>query len=209
MVHLGGMFRSLTLQLYTRAAPVLRQSSCAATTWRLHMVHAPPVSTLPGLHRQAPPACCGLHTSSSLHKHRRDAEEDEFQQMLRSHRQELRKTPRAAVYLSLASLLPVVGAPLTMSLGGYYYPEMAFLQLAAASCLLSFYGGIRWGISVPENSPLRPDALNLGLGALLPFFAWTSLVVSDDMSVAALMLIGGMLLGVFGGVGLLPRFRFG
>lgn len=184
-----------------------RQGLHAVNTWRWYRTQAPAIAALPTQQRSAPVASCGLHTSSSLHKRKR-SDDDEFTQALQSYRQELRKTPRPAVYLSLAGLVPVVVAPLTMTFGGYYYPEMAFLQLAAANCLLSFYGGIRWGISVPENSPLRPDSVNLLLGALLPFIAWTSLVISDNIHTAALTVIGGMVLGIFGGVGILPPYPF-
>ncbi|KAM3914173.1 transmembrane protein 69 isoform 2-T3 [Leptodactylus fuscus] len=199
----------------TAALPPLQRPITAALpplqrpiTATLPPLQRPITAALPPLQRPSPLLHCGVHTSSSLHKRRSSAEDDEVSQALQNYGQELRKTPRPAVYLSLAGLLPVVAAPLTMTFGGYYYPEMAFLQLAAANCLLSFYGGIRWGISVPDNSPLRPDSLNLGLGALLPLVAWTSLLLSDNIGVSALMLIGGMLMGVLGGVGLLPPYPF-
>lgn len=179
----------------------------AADTWRSYRTQASAIAALPVPLRSAPLASCGLHTSSSLHKRKR-SDDDEFNQTLQSYRQELRKMPRPAVYLSLAGLVPTVVAPLTMIFGGNYYPEMAFLQLAAANCLLSFYGGIRWGISVPEDSPLRPDSVNLMLGALLPFVAWMSLVISDNIATAALTSIGGMVFGIFGGVGMLAPYPF-
>ncbi|XP_075688735.1 transmembrane protein 69 [Rhinoderma darwinii] len=208
LLRLGAKCRPMALQLCKMAAPACRLKSDAAITWRSYRTSVTTIAALPILPRSASLLSSRLHTSGPLQKRRRDDEDDEFNQMLQSYRQELRKTPKPAVYLSLAGLLPVLVAPLTMAFGGYYYPEMAFLQLAAANCLLSFYGGIRWGISVPENSPLRPDSLNLGLGALLPFIAWTSLVVSDDISVSALTVIGGMVFAVFGGVGMLPPYPF-
>ncbi|XP_044157452.1 transmembrane protein 69 [Bufo gargarizans] len=203
MLRLGVRCRPVALQLCKMAAPVCRQWSHEAVTWR---TRAPAVLALPCPQRSPLLLARGLHTSCSLHKRRRNPEDEEFSQTLQSYRQELRKTPRPAVYLSVTGLVPVVVAPLTMCLGGYYYPEMAFLQLAAANCLLSFYGGIRWGISVPENSPIRPDSLNLGLGALLPLVAWMSLIGLDNISVAGATVIGGMLLGAVGGVGMLPPY---
>ncbi|KAG9464722.1 hypothetical protein GDO78_019473 [Eleutherodactylus coqui] len=184
-------------KLRTMAAAVCSQKTHVATTWRSYPMQAPPFAAL---QRSAPLLLRrSVHTSSSLRKRRRNPEDEELSQLLQNYREELRKTPRPAVYLTLASLVPVVVAPLTMSLGGYYYPEMAYLQFAAANCVLSFYGGIRWGISVPENSPLQPDSLNLGLGKALFFFAWTSLVLWDSLCESALMLVGGIILAACGG----------
>ncbi|XP_073499713.1 transmembrane protein 69 [Phyllobates terribilis] len=208
MLRLGGKCWPSVQQFCKMAGPVCRQTTHAAITWRSFRIRAPPISTLSALQRSAPLRCCGLHTSSSLHKRRQNAQEEEFDQTMQNYKDELRKTPRPAVYLSVAGLIPVVVAPLTMSFGGYYYPEMAFLQLAAANCLLSFYGGIRWGISVPENSTFRPDSLNFGLGAFLPFVAWTSLVVSDDISISAVTVMAGLIVGALGGFGMLPPFPF-
>ncbi|XP_056387670.1 transmembrane protein 69 [Hyla sarda] len=208
LLRLGGKCWPSALQLCKMAAPVCRQKSHAVITWKSYMTQFPAMAALTTLRCPPPPLSRGFHSSSSLHKRRRNEQDDEFNQMLENHRQELKKTPRSAVYLSLAGLAPMVVAPLTMSIGGYYYPEMAYLQIATASCLLSFYGGIRWGISVPENSPWGPDSLNFLLGALLPFVAWTALLTSDDILVSALTVISGMVLGVFGGVGMLHPFPF-
>ncbi|XP_071984068.1 transmembrane protein 69 isoform X1 [Engystomops pustulosus] len=208
MLRLGGRSWQMALQLCKMVAPVVRQKTHMAPSWRWSRAQALAVVAHPTLRCGSPLLRCTLHTSSTLHKRRKDPQEEEFNEIIQNYRQELRKTPRPAVYLSLAGLVPVVAAPLTMSFGGHYYPEMAFLQLAAANCLLSFYGGIRWGISVPESSSLRPEALNLGLGVMLPFMAWMSLLLSDNISAAAITIIGGLLVGVFGGVGLLPPFPF-
>ncbi|XP_069594129.1 transmembrane protein 69 [Ranitomeya imitator] len=208
MLRLGGKCWPSVQQFCKMSGPGCRQTSHASITWRSFRILASPNAALHTLQRSAPLHCCGLHTSSSLHKRRQNAQEEEFDQMMKNYKDELRKTPRSAVYLSVAGLVPVVVAPLTMNFGGYYYPEMAFLQLASASCLLSFYGGIRWGISVPENSPFRPDSLNFILGAFLPFVAWTALVVSDDIIVAAVTVIGGLVVGALGGFGMLPPFPF-
>ncbi|XP_069837358.1 transmembrane protein 69 isoform X2 [Dendropsophus ebraccatus] len=207
LLRLVGKCRPLALQFNKMAAPVCEQRSYVAITWRSYRMQFPTTAAVPSVQWPSPPLIRGFHTSSLLHK-RRDKQDDEFREMLQNYRQELKKTPRPAVYLSLAALAPVAVAPLTMSIGGHYYPEMAFMQIAAANCLLSFYGGMRWVIPAPENSPLRHDTLNLLLGALLPFMAWMSLVISDNISVSALTWICGMLLGVFGGVGMLPPFPF-
>ncbi|KAM4021914.1 transmembrane protein 69 [Anomaloglossus baeobatrachus] len=208
LMRLGRKCWPAAAQLCKMAGPGCRQTTQAVTTWRSCRMPSPAIAALPALQRSTPLLCGGFHTSASLHKRRTTDQEDEFNQVLQNYRDELKKTPRPAVYLSLAGLVPVVAAPLTMSFGGCYYPEVAFFQLAAANCLLSFYGGIRWGISIPENSPLRPDSLNLMLGAFLPFVAWTSLVLSDDISVSAVMVMGGLILGALGGVGMLPPFPF-
>ncbi|XP_073400566.1 transmembrane protein 69 isoform X2 [Dendrobates tinctorius] len=208
MLRLVGKCWPSVQQFCKMAGPGCRQASHAASAWRSFRIRASPIAALPTLQHSAPLHCCGLHTSSSLHKRRLNAQEEEFDQMMQNYKDELRKTPRSAVFLSIAGLIPVVVAPLTMNFGGYYYPEMAFTQLASASCLLSFYGGIRWGISVPENSPFRPDLLNFGIGTFLQFVAWTALVVSHDILVAAVTVIGGLIVGALGGFRMLPPFPF-
>uniref|UniRef100_A0A2K6S5F1 Transmembrane protein 69 n=1 Tax=Saimiri boliviensis boliviensis TaxID=39432 RepID=A0A2K6S5F1_SAIBB len=73
----------------------------------------------------------------------------------------LPKSPKPALYITVAGLIPFVAPPLVMLMTKTYIPILAFTQIAYGVTFLSFLGGIRWGFALPEGSPAKPNVLNL------------------------------------------------
>ena len=59
-------------------------------------------------------------------------------------------SPKPALYITLAGLIPFVAPPLVMVMTKTYIPMLAFTQMAYGASFLSFLGGIRWGFALPE-----------------------------------------------------------
>ncbi|KFV84450.1 Transmembrane protein 69, partial [Struthio camelus australis] len=117
----------------------------------------------------------------------------------------LKDSPKPALYLSLAGLIPFVSAPLVMAIQGTYYPELAFAQITYGAIIVSFLGGIRWGFAVPENSPAKPDWLNLANSTVPPLFAWQALLFKD-VTHGAILLVMGLGIALHYDLGLLPTY---
>ncbi|XP_063794761.1 transmembrane protein 69 isoform X2 [Pseudophryne corroboree] len=206
---LRGMCFPLALQLRgirvsKVTAPICRHSSFSGTTLSTKGLLS--TTRLPLLRLSPTSLGCrlGLHTSAQHLKKRKDTE-DNYIALLGGYAQELKNAPKSTMSLSLFGLIPLVAAPLTMSITKCYHPELAFMQLACANCILCFFGGVRWGFMVPESSPAK---LGFVLGAVLPYTAWVSLILCEDIGVSALMLIGSLIILQFGGVGMLHPYPF-
>ncbi|NXB91070.1 TMM69 protein, partial [Vidua chalybeata] len=91
----------------------------------------------------------------------------------------LKDCPKPALYLSLGGLIPFVAVPLAMATQGTYCPELAFAQVAYGAATASFLGGMRWGFALPENSPAKPDWLNLANGTVPALLACQALLFKD------------------------------
>ncbi|NXG46825.1 TMM69 protein, partial [Psilopogon haemacephalus] len=101
----------------------------------------------------------------------------------------LKDSPKPALYLSLAGLVPFVSVPLAMAIQGTYYPELVFAQVMYGAVTVSFLGGMRWGFALPENSPAKPDWMNLANSTVLPLFAWQALLYKDITNGAVLLVL--------------------
>ncbi|NXG28495.1 TMM69 protein, partial [Dromaius novaehollandiae] len=117
----------------------------------------------------------------------------------------LKDSPKPALYLSLAGLIPFVSVPLVMAIQGTYYPELAFAQITYGAVIVSFLGGIRWGFAVPENSPAKPDWLNLANSTVPPLFAWQALLFKD-VTHGAILLVMGLGIALHYDLALLPTY---
>lgn len=69
-------------------------------------------------------------------------------------------------------------------------PHIAYGQLAYAATILSFIGGMRWGLTLPQGSTQSPDWHNLIYSITPSLIAWGSLLVSPTVGSAILM--GGL-----------------
>ncbi|NWV36538.1 TMM69 protein, partial [Grantiella picta] len=128
----------------------------------------------------------GFHTSLPVFKKKTPAEsEAESQKSLES----LKYSPKPALYLSLGGLVPFVAVPLAMVIQGTYYPQLAFAQVAYGAATASFLGGMRWGFALPENSPAKPDWLNLVNGTVPPLLACQALLFKDTTHGAVLLVV--------------------
>ncbi|NXE86094.1 TMM69 protein, partial [Menura novaehollandiae] len=117
----------------------------------------------------------------------------------------LRDSPKPALYLSLLGLIPFVSVPLAMAIQGTYCPELAFAQVAYSAATVSFLGGMRWGFALPENSPAKPDWLNLANGTVPPLLACQALLFKDT-SQGAVMLVVALGIMLHYDISLLPTY---
>ncbi|XP_035750144.1 transmembrane protein 69 [Egretta garzetta] len=117
----------------------------------------------------------------------------------------LKDSPKPALYLSLAGLIPFVSVPLSMALQGTYYPEAAFAQITYGAVTVSFLGGMRWGFALPENSPAKPDWLNLANSTVPPLLAWQALLFKD-VTHGAIMLVIALGIALHYDISLLPTY---
>ena len=98
-----------------------------------------------------------------------------------------------ATRLGLAGLLPfVAGAALVWVVRPEANPFVAQALAAYAALILSFLGGIHWGLAM--RAPAPPPAL-LAWGVVPSLVAWPALLMRAD---AALVVHGLMLLACYG-----------
>uniref|UniRef100_H3AVV9 Transmembrane protein 69 n=1 Tax=Latimeria chalumnae TaxID=7897 RepID=H3AVV9_LATCH len=133
-----------------------------------------------------------LHASPRACRKRRAEEEPQKRELdlLRYDMRELKNSPKPALYLGFGGLIPFVSAPLLMGAMEAYYPEVAFAQVAYGACIVSFLGGARWGFAIPENSPAKPDWLNLANSVVPSLIAWLALLFRDNVTGATLLVMG-------------------
>ncbi|NXN92200.1 TMM69 protein, partial [Rhinopomastus cyanomelas] len=117
----------------------------------------------------------------------------------------LKESPKPALYLSLGGLIPFVSVPLSMAIQGTYDPEMVFAQIMYGAVTVSFLGGMRWGFALPENSPAKPDWLNLANSIVPPVFAWQALLFKD-VTIGAIMVIMALGIALHYDISLLPPY---
>uniref|UniRef100_A0A8D0KJX1 Transmembrane protein 69 n=1 Tax=Salvator merianae TaxID=96440 RepID=A0A8D0KJX1_SALMN len=148
-----------------------------------------------------------FHSSCSSWKKKkpREAEPRELPPLLRDILS-LKNSPKPALYLGFAGLIPFISLPLIMIIQKVYYPELAFAQLTYGASILSFLGGMRWGFALPENSPAKPDWINLANSIVPPLFAWLALLWKDDLAQAAMTIIIGLGIALFNDLVLLPTY---
>ncbi|NXS13434.1 TMM69 protein, partial [Neodrepanis coruscans] len=154
-----------------------------------------------------PPSVCAtqlhaLHTSLPAFKKKKPPESETESQ---SPKESLKDSPRPALYLSLAGLVPFVSVPLVMAIQGTYCPELALAQVTYGAVTVSFLGGMRWGFALPENSPAKPDWLNLANSTVLPLLAWQALLFKD-VSQGAVMLVLSLGIALHYDIALLPTY---
>ncbi|XP_038650108.1 transmembrane protein 69 isoform X1 [Scyliorhinus canicula] len=119
---------------------------------------------------------------------------------------ELKNSPKPALYLGYGGVIPFVSAPLIMAITETYFPELAFAQIAYGATILSFLGGARWGFSIPESSPAKPDWLNLGNSVVPSLLAWLALLLHDNLTEAAVLIIMGLGIALHYDLALLPGY---
>ncbi|XP_029888890.1 transmembrane protein 69 [Aquila chrysaetos chrysaetos] len=147
-----------------------------------------------------------FHTSPPFFKKKTPKESETkdlgvLQQSMKS----LKDSPKPALYLSLAGLIPFVSVPLLMAVQGTYYPELAFAQITYGAVTVSFLGGKRWGFALPENSPAKPDWLNLANSTVPPLLAWQALLFKD-ITHGAIMLVMALGIALHYDLSLLPTY---
>lgn len=115
-------------------------------------------------------------------------------------------SPKPALYITLAGLIPFIAPPLIMVMTKTYIPELAFTQMAYGASFLSFLGGVRWGFALPEGSPAKPDYLNLANSATPIVFSWFAILISERLSEAIVLVIIGLGIALQVELFLLPHY---
>uniref|UniRef100_A0A669P959 Transmembrane protein 69 n=2 Tax=Phasianus colchicus TaxID=9054 RepID=A0A669P959_PHACC len=146
-----------------------------------------------------------FHTSFPLLKKKPPQEPPREPGLVQQSMKSLKDSPKPALYLSLAGLIPLVSMPLLMVLQKTYHSELAFVQVTYGAAIVSFIGGMRWGFAVPENSPAKPDWLNLANSTILPLLAWQALLFKDITS-SAVMLVLSLGIALHYDLSLLPTY---
>ena len=134
-----------------------------------------------------------LHTSSD----RKGIFEDKHTKSLTmwSNLNEVKASPMPALTLGLSGLIPFVAAPCLIINSGFFLPTIATAQLAYGTTILSFLGGVRWGFTIPEENPVRPDWVNLIYSVTPPLIAWIGLLCAEPFS--TLTVISGLTFAVY------------
>ncbi|XP_012631485.1 transmembrane protein 69 [Microcebus murinus] len=115
-------------------------------------------------------------------------------------------SPKPALYVTLAGLIPFFAPPVFMLMTKTYVPVLAFTQMAYGASFLSFLGGVRWGFSLPEGSPAKPDYLNLVNSAAPLVFSWFAFLISERLSEAIVTVIIGLGIALHLDLFLLPHY---
>ncbi|XP_004699740.1 transmembrane protein 69 [Echinops telfairi] len=118
----------------------------------------------------------------------------------------LSHSPKPALFLTLAGLVPFVAPPLIMVMTKAYIPILAFTQVAYGASFLSFLGGIRWGFALPESSPAKPDYRNLTNSIVPVVFSWFAFLISEGLNEAIVTLIIGLGITLHSELFLLPHY---
>jgi len=126
--------------------------------------------------------------------------------LLRYDMKDLWKSPKPALYLSFAGLIPFAAPTLLMAVTENYYPDLAYAQLAYGASILSFLGGARWGFALPESSPAKPDRMNLANSVVPSLLAWVSMLMSDSTRMATVMVVMGLGISLHYDLSLLPTY---
>ncbi|KAI1882798.1 hypothetical protein AGOR_G00238630 [Albula goreensis] len=152
-----------------------------------------------------------LHSSpASPQKKRQPAEEEppppRELELLRHDMKDLLKGPKPALYLGFSGLIPFLASPLTMAVSGFYFPDLAYAQVAYGACIVSFLGGARWGFALPEGSPAKPDWLNLANSVVPSLVAWVALLYRDSITAAAITVVIGLAISLHYDLALLPGY---
>lgn len=126
--------------------------------------------------------------------------------LLRYDMKNLWQSPKPALYLGFAGLIPFVFPTLFMAMTENYYPELAYAQLAYSASIVSFLGGARWGFALPESSPAKPDWINLANSVVPSLIAWVAMLMSDSITPAYIMVIMGLGISLHYDLSLLPTY---
>ena len=88
-------------------------------------------------------------------------------------------TPPPALTLGLAGLIPFISAPVYMYNAGFFLPAIATAQLTYGATILSFLGGVRWGLLVQGEDDLPPSWSQYTWSVTPSLLAWTALLVPN------------------------------
>ncbi|XP_034564819.1 transmembrane protein 69-like [Notolabrus celidotus] len=126
--------------------------------------------------------------------------------LLRYDMKDLWKSPKPALFLGFAGLIPFVTPTLFMAVTESFSPELAYAQLAYGASIVSFLGGARWGFALPDSSPAKPDWINLANSVVPSLLAWVTMLMSDNVISAGTMVIMALGVSLHYDLSLLPTY---
>lgn len=96
----------------------------------------------------------------------------------------------APLTMGLSGLIPFASAPIFMSQQGMFLPDIATAQLAYGATILSFMGGIRWGMLILPQSEITPTWMQYTWSVTPCLIAWSSLLIPSTPG--CLVCMGGL-----------------
>ena len=91
----------------------------------------------------------------------------------------LKESPTVPLSFGLFGLVPFTAIPMYMYSTGTYLPDLAFTQLAYSASILSYIGGIRWGILLEKSNDWKEYTYSV----LPSIAAWLALLVPGRWSI--------------------------
>jgi len=106
---------------------------------------------------------------------------------------EMKSIPTAALVLGVAGLAPFLGLALaSVMIEGYLRTEVQFALIAYGAVILSFLGGVHWGVALAIPGEL--NWTRLGLSVVPPLIGWISLILSSPKAGVLLTIAFTMML---------------
>ncbi|KAL4235582.1 Transmembrane protein 69 [Mactra antiquata] len=104
----------------------------------------------------------------------------------------IKSSPMPALVLGFGGLVPFVAPPLYMLLTGTSVASLAFAQGVYGACILSFIGGVRWGMTLQEDTVVKPNWFNLCYSVTPPLVGWFALLMPTTFALTTLIVgLGG------------------
>lgn len=91
----------------------------------------------------------------------------------------LKTVPKAPLWLGLSGVLPFVAGVIVFAAGGVWFvtAELALRSTVAyGAVILSFLGGVRWGLALLLSNPDVRDA-RFALSVLPPLIGWVAILL--------------------------------
>ncbi|XP_072023922.1 transmembrane protein 69-like isoform X2 [Amphiura filiformis] len=122
-----------------------------------------------------------IHTSVSLQANLPPVKTPNF---VKVHRENLKTAPIPALTLGFSGLLPFILPTLYTVVTMSCSCNVAYAQVAYGATILSFLGGVRWGLTLAETDKAKPNWINLGYSVTPSLIAWLGLLMPLQPSIA-------------------------
>lgn len=97
--------------------------------------------------------------------------------------------PSGAKWLGFSGLIPFVGCALAVALASEPYKSFALsLLLGYGAVILSFLGGVHWGLAIAPGAAQSVLTKQLALSVIPSLIAWAALFLQDRPSLIVLAL---------------------
>lgn len=97
------------------------------------------------------------------------------------------ETSVAATVVGILGAFPPSAIFYYMVYNSTYTDSLICAQMAYGACILSFLGGVRWGLSSPVDAQIRSNWTNIGYSVTPPLIAWLALLMPPTIAIATLI----------------------